>query len=325
MSSPVPGSRGLRVSSACVAVIAATTIAGGTARAENDPDASSVLFEEASRAASAKDFATCVEKASAAWEKFQHAQIRGLQGMCEVELGKHAVGATHLAAYIRNSASDVEPQFKAAFARARERVAELELACEPRGATIYVDGEPVGLGPATVFVDPGERRIGARMRGYVNGEKTQTFAAGSVTQVKIILESVPEHAAPSEPFPAWPGIVGLAAGGVTAVVGIGLLVAAGSEGAAIEEDGRGLVCDPAAPTGRCATIRDDLDARDTMGNVGVGVLVGGLVVFGAGAVLTSVAFASGPDTPDAKGKQSAFAIVPMVGAVNGLSLRVELR
>lgn len=297
-------------------IVLATGATG--ARAENDPAAASALFEEASKAAAAKDFGTCVEKASAAWDKFQHAQTRALQGMCEVELGKYAIGATHLADYVRTSASDVEKSFADAFARARERVAELNLACEPKGATLYVDGAAVGMSPATVFVDPGDRLVGAKKEGYAGNQKRQVFAAGSVTAVTIVLDPVEKRGTPSEPFPAWPGIVGLAAGGAAAAVGIGLLVAAGAEGAAIEEDGKGLTCDRNAPTGRCATLRDDLEARDTMGNVGLGVLISGIVVFGAGAILTTVAAGSGGDE-----ETSAFHVTPMIGAVNGV--RFDLR
>ncbi len=281
------------------------------ARAE-ESDASkesAQLFEEASRARDAKDFKGCVSKSEAAWAKFQHAQIRGLQGLCELELQQYRDAATHLAFYVDNAASAVEPPMKEGLARAKERVAEVTLRCEPAAVDITLDGQSLGKPPITVFLDPGAHTVSARSEGYLPREEKRDLAAGTKMDIVINLSrDVVER-----PRPIWPGALGLGLAGGALVAGIATtVVSTGASGDARNAHTTlGGGCSSKSPNAACQAAFDSEHKADLFGNVAVASFIATGVL--AAASIPYLVWAAGGHTSSAS--KTGWTIVPVISPV----------
>ena len=228
---------------------------------------SAKLFAEASKARDAKDYSTCISKAEAAWRSFEHAQIRGLQGLCELESGKYADAASHLAIYVNGASSAVEPEMTAGFARAKERVAELNIVCRPDRAEIAIDGRTIGKGSTTVYLEPGSHTIVAKSSGLDDHDEKRELAAG--TKVAITIELAQTRVADARPL--WPGILGLTLAGGALVTGIATTVASNgaSSDASDASHTLGKSCSAASPAPACQKAFDSQNKANTLGNVSI--------------------------------------------------------
>ena len=261
------------------------------AHAEDQASAESgKLFEAATKAHDAKDYALCVTRSEEAWQKFQHAQIRGLQGLCELELGKYVDAATHLSLYVNGAASAVEPEMRSGLARAKERVAEVSVACHPEGAEITVDGNVVGKGSTTVFLEPGAHTIDAKNDGLEDHREKRDLAAGTKITIAIELTAATES---TSARPMWPGILGLSLAGGALVTGIATTIV--SNGASSDAKGAhntlGKGCSSSSPTPACKDAFDSQSKANTFGNVAVGMYITAGVL--AAASIPYVIWASG--------------------------------
>ncbi|MFO0611534.1 MAG: hypothetical protein U0414_03015 [Polyangiaceae bacterium] len=201
-----------------------------TARADDSAEAGK-LYDEADAAAAKSDWITCVAKTEAAWAKFQHVQIRGLQGKCEVELKRFREGATHISFYATNATTPIEADIQAALERAKQHVDERLLKASETGAEIRVDGVVVGNSPLTVFLDPGRHKIEATA-GTKKGAIEIDAAAGSkppgATEIPMADGSTGGTPG-AERRPLWPGILGVSLAAAALGVGVGMTVAANAE------------------------------------------------------------------------------------------------
>lgn len=61
------------------------------------------------------------------------------------------------------------------------RAVEYALASDPAGATLFVDGTPVGTAPATLRLNPGPHTVKATLSGYFSQEQRLLVTAGEAT------------------------------------------------------------------------------------------------------------------------------------------------
>ncbi len=283
------------------------------ASADQASDEAATLMQSAADAYGKGDYATCRARATEAWTKFQHAQIAGLLGSCEVKLGMFADGATHLDFYLKSSTGDVNPDAKRLLDEAREHVAEVTLACRPEGVAFKVDGRPLPPGAQTVFVDPGQHVILAEKEGYEPKQTPQAIAAG--TKIVVTLELEPKRAGVR--LPAWPGEVAIAIGGLAIGTSIGLFGAASgadttatSKGTALKN--MGVRCNAANTAGACSDLASAVSRHNAFGNAAIGTLVGGVVFAAAGIVYLPLAITSAKGSDEHRAAL-APSIAPVVG------------
>ena len=103
--------------------------------------------------------------------------------------------------------------------------------------------------------------------------------------------------------------MGLGVGAVAMGVGVGLFVVGDGKISDGTAAGAGMNCDPAAPSPGCAEIVDTLDSGNTLGNVGIPLMITGGVALAFGAVWT---IASATQQGSAE-NPSATWILPSIG------------
>jgi hypothetical protein len=173
------------------------------------------------------------EKAQAslllAWRIERHYRIAANLGLVEIELEQYRNAAEHLGYCIRNDVGVSDKSKVVArelFDKARAKVGTIDVRTDAVGATILVDGEVVGHTPiAVIFVEPGQRTIGARMAGKSFEEQSVQVAAGQVLKVVIPEQPPPVQTMPPlrlrEQTSDWK-TVAVPLGGIVAAAGLGL-------------------------------------------------------------------------------------------------------
>jgi hypothetical protein len=63
---------------------------------------------------------------------------------------------------------------------------EIVVRTEPAGATVVVDGAPVGASPATVKLNPGPHRLRASMSGYYPAPETKIQVGASEPREHVL-------------------------------------------------------------------------------------------------------------------------------------------
>lgn len=314
------------VFAAMAGTTAVTTAIPTEAHADPAADEAAVLMKDAAAAYEKGDFSTCRTKATEAWAKFQHAQIAGLLGTCEVKLEKYVDGATHLDFYVKHSTGAVNPESQALLDLAKQRVSEVTLACTPGDVNWLIDGKPIEGQGTSVFLEPGPHTIAAQKDGYKPKEEPQKIAAGTKMTVTIQLEPEPKNtggaggaggADTGGKIPVWPGAVLLGVGAVGIGVGIGLVVAASGNDADATEAGKGLTCDPNALSAACQGVADSLSAKDGLNTGGtIALTIGGALAI-TGAVLLPLALAGGSKKSADDKPAAAWTMVPVVNPQYG--------
>ena len=278
------------------------------ARADQAEDEAAALMNAAADAYQKGDYGTCRDKANQAWTKFQHAQISGLLGSCEVKLGMYSEGATHLDFYLKSTTDQPNPDAKQLFEEAKQHVSEVTLACHPEGVIFKIDGKPLGTGSSTVFLTPGQHVVSAEKQGYETKQAPESVAAGAKMTVNIQLEPVKVHMSPI------PGIVTLSVGVVALAVGGGLLGLHASQLAdGRVQAGKMPACPTAGPGpvgGDCTKLDNQAKAATTSGNAGAGLLIAGGVVAAAGVGLLAWELVGG--APKSTERNSVY-LVPAIG------------
>lgn len=278
-------------------------------------DEAKKIFSEAEAARGAKDFEKCVEHAERAYGLYPHVQIRGLQGMCELELGRFVDAATHLGFYVQNSTGTIPADATSAFDKAEARVVKLTVACQPEGVAVSIDGTARGEAPQTIYVEPGDRVIVVSKSDLGTKEERKLLVAGTKITVSFDLR----RAEPAgTKLPVWPGIVGIAVGVAGIGVGAGFVAAAASADADTD-DMRGLPCPARTQAGQCGELADTIDRRDAFHAGGIASLVAGGAILSFGIAWTIAAVSSGSTASD----EARIDFVPLAGAVNGAALRIS--
>lgn len=177
--------------------------------------------------------------------------------LAEVERSCDICGVTELANTMELAASALHTKLKGL----RSAAAQVQVASTPEGATILVDGDPLGVTPRRLELTPGEHEIVVRARGYADARRRISTVGGVQERIDVVL--VPRDQG------AWKQPVGWAAIGAGVLAGV-------VGGVLIGLDGQSTDCEPAAlRVERCASVRDT--------SIAGGVVVGlGLAAVGAG-------------------------------------------
>ncbi len=262
-------------------------------------------------------------------------------GTTELELKQYRDAAEHLAIALR-LADPNDPKrtkIQASLAEARAKVGTVNLKVQAGGQQLdgveIVDME-TGKSYKTPLLDPiyvDAKKVSFRIRreGYESQEKVFELKPGEETTADITLErpagyvggpaatSTATSGPGAAPRSKLPGFIGLGVGGAALVVGgvlVGLAVGVpGQIESEVPKDPDGTwQCKREPQSGEkavCADLRAKADSGSTMGNVGVGLLVGGGVVAAA-----SVVYLLLPSSKSgASGKTGK--LVPIVGQTGG--------
>jgi hypothetical protein len=87
---------------------------------------------------------------------------------------------------------------------AQKGVQQLSVRSTPKGATVAIDGEPVGVTPWTGDLPPGAHRVTLELRGYGASTREVALKADDALDLEVTLQAEPESGAPPEPQPLTP-------------------------------------------------------------------------------------------------------------------------
>jgi tetratricopeptide (TPR) repeat protein len=82
---------------------------------------------------------------------------------------------------------------------ARQPETYLYVRTVPQGATITVDGKPVGTSNILLPISPGQHEIMVELAGYLSEDRQATAAAGKIARVELILRKAGEATVPKPP------------------------------------------------------------------------------------------------------------------------------
>lgn len=309
------------------AAIGAATLIASAPTAHADPVLSNEdqireadrLYREGVAAFQRNDLQGAYESFKAAFQLKQAYDIAGNLGDVERRMGRARDAAEHLAFSLRRFPTNGKPEAREktekGLAEVRAKVGAVTVRSSENGATISVDGKPVGASPITeeLFLDPGEHRIGAAVEDRKT-EQIVATAAGSRLTVDLVLPKRKGGGGGTQK-PLWPAVLLGVVGASGIGVGIaGFVVSAGK--ASDESDFAGQVkaaggCASAAQL--CTDGEDAASGRRTfltMGAVGTSL--------GAAALVGMTIYLLLP-SEDPSGATS-LRILPVVGATSGLLL-----
>lgn len=160
----------------------------------------SKYFEQGAAARDAKNWKGAREAFQEAWKRRKHVLIALNLGNAEFELKMYAGAAEHLDYFLENAPPSTPMADKKRalemFAIARKHVGALKVEVNVEGADVLVDAKEVGRSPVkgNVFVEPGRRKIEARLKGYAAaGEMREVKPGGREEVVRLNLVRVREE------------------------------------------------------------------------------------------------------------------------------------
>jgi hypothetical protein len=259
-----------------------------------------------------------------AWGLKRSYDIGGNLGIAEAALGRFRDAADHLSFALRSFPANGKPEHRklleGTLAKALSEVTALTVKVMPDGAEVLVDGRSVGTAPiaSAIFVEPGARKVEARLAGYETAVTAVDAVKGGASEVGLTMRREEMRTVPPVAVKeGWrPGVPVLVTGGALAVVGlaagIGLTVAANGKGSDVTSLG-GQVGGPAAcltPSSACTSLRDAAASRDRLSSGALWTFVGGgvsaLVTAGLGVWVLAAPRGAPP-----------VQVVPVVGTTRG--------
>jgi tetratricopeptide (TPR) repeat protein len=187
------------------------------ARAAQDKARAMAKFEEGSRAFDQKRFKDAIDLFLEADLIIQHPAFAYNASLAYEAMGDVAAALKWAREYLyRSPAADDKAQVEASIKRFELRLREkgvqqVTVRSTPAGATVLVDGAPVGVTPWTGEIAPGAHALELRRRG--SADKTQSFevAPDRALLVELTLEAKSE--APGPTAPTSPPVASAAANG----------------------------------------------------------------------------------------------------------------
>jgi hypothetical protein len=274
-----------------------------------------VLFQKARDFHQYAKWAEAEAAYQASWDIWKSFDTAGNLGECELEVGQPREAAEHLRYAFDHVPAGATPaqrrQLEATLQKAREQVGALRIQLSASGAAVFVDGRAVGTSPLPeeVFVEPGTRRIEAKLAGYRDATATVTISKGGAQAVTLTLTPI-EASSGRSMVPAMViggiGVLGLAGG-------IGFLAVAGGKSSDADalsgeiRGGGGNCQNPGALfVMKCEELGETAADLDTMQKLGVG----GFVL--AGVALAGVAtYLLWPASKTAPAQTTAVGVTPL--------------
>jgi hypothetical protein len=294
------------------------------------------LFRDANRLVLEQKWQEAETKYAGAWALNPSYDVALNLGQTQYRLGKNRDAAEHLAFAVRNwpLVGKREPRDIAEkrLAELKKQITTLNVQVSVPGATILVDGKPVGRSPLDVdlFVEPGTRTIGATLAGYTDASEVIEAVKGGAKAVSLSLApTTPRGGGPLPPPTATApagsaappraalisagvlGVAGLAVGGGLAAAANGKASTVHTQQTALQQGtGKYPCAGTSAPSG-CTTLRDAAKTQQNLANAAfVSFVAGGtfaLATAGLG-VWTALAPKAGADT------KPTVRVAPVVGA-----------
>jgi len=206
--------------------------------------------------------------------------------------------------------AEIEPRILDAERRLRERgVQQVTILSKPEGATVEIDGKPVGVTPWTGELVPGRHKLTLMLRSYADAEQTFELPSDHAVDVSMSLSEVKQTAPPAKVVAADAGAAPeVDSPGVRPLTWIALGVGAAGLGAAL---GFELARTGAVESARQAPTniegKDEYDrakSLETPARIAAGI---GAAFAVAGGVLLYLDLTSG----DAKGPTARIGCSPM--------------
>jgi hypothetical protein len=139
------------------------------------------------------DFAGAATKYSQAYDLSKDPRLLFNLAICEKNLRHYARTQGLLVHYEHDLGARIAPDDRAtvdaALAAIRNLVGTVRLAVTEAGATVLVDGQPVGTTPveASLLLDLGEHTLSVKKAGFVTSEQTVKVAGGNETAVALTM------------------------------------------------------------------------------------------------------------------------------------------
>jgi hypothetical protein len=149
-------------------------------------EAATVLFNN-------RDAARALAKYREAYELSKDSRLLFNMAVCERDLRAYAKMQELLVTYERDAGEGLLPeqkaQIEAALAAIRNLVGTVTLAVRESGATVLLDGEPVGTTPLAngLLVDLGQHKLVLSKEGFETDERSIEIAGGSEATLAIAL------------------------------------------------------------------------------------------------------------------------------------------
>jgi len=276
-----------------------------------------------------------------AWGRKQSYDIGGNLGLAELALGRYVAAAEHLSFALKRFPVSGKPEHKEllqeALTQARAHVGTLRIEVSARGARVLVDGRDVGSSPLLeeVFVEPGSRRIEARLATYDGATQQVEVSGGASRRVSLSLTSAkaPRGGAQDKASGLSPvaqdkasGLSPVVIGGLCATgaaLGAGALFAVLSNAKASDADaqmdalaqqGGPNACAGASAHAGCAALHATREQQYTFGNVALWSFVGAGAL-GAGTLIYSLVAPGRHARAKATGMRAAPVATPRGGGM----------
>ena len=258
--------------------------------------------------------------------------VAAVLGACEAQAGRWPSAAEHLAIALRVKGDGPErKKLEEMFLDARKHVGAVKVAINVEGADVIVGDRFVGQSPlpGEVYVEAGKSTsIIAKKPGHEEAQRTVQVAARGTAEISLTLPFASSTGnryagASRTKVPAVVlGGLALVAGGV----GASLYAAALTKGSAADDvlaeikasSSQTNACSPSQAG--CATVKDLRASRDSMMNVGTGVLIGGGVLLGAAVLAGAWAFSGSSSTTGLaapRSRAASISVTPVVTTDGG--------
>ncbi len=278
---------------AVVAPAAANPWAQGVSQATQDE--ANAIFDEANRLFAEQAHAPAAEKYRAALALWDHPLIRFNLAVTLIRLDRPLEAADELERALRyGDAPFKQDLYQSALdyqALLKGRVGHVEASCEQAGANVMLDGKPwfTCPGTQTLRVMAGEHALVGEREGYLTSSRRVFVGGGATVREELRLVPLADAVILEYRYPRWVPYT-VAAGGVAiGLAGLATWISARNQMDEFERD-YAIVCANGCPkdlTGdpRYDALRDDRDAAERRGTIGVGVMIGGGAVLVGGAVM----------------------------------------
>lgn len=157
-------------------------------------------YKEAYAAIERKDWPTARLLLQRLWEEFHTYDVAASLAQVNYQLKDFAAAAGHMAFAAANLPPKEKPEtaerFRTGLAELKELVGAVKVSVDVAGATVTLDGRPVGVSPldSELFVDGGPHWLEAKLEGH--GTASQRFYSSAGEELSVALELARPQAPP---------------------------------------------------------------------------------------------------------------------------------